>query len=103
MGRAILPGFPGLAAGDPARLVRLRRAAQGQRPGRDVFGDRRAGAHVRAVPDLDRSHELRVAADEGPLPDLRAVFLLAVVVARDDARTDVRFRSDVGVAQVREM
>ncbi len=38
-----------------------------------------------------------------PLADLRAVLLLAVVVARDDARADVRLGADLRVSQVREV
>src|SRR3954468_12173505 len=74
---------------DPALLVGLGRAREGERPGRDVLRNRRAGAHVGSVPDRDGRHELHVAPDEGLLPDPRRMLLLAIVVAGDDARSDV--------------
>ena len=42
--------------------------------------------------DLDRRDQSRVAADERSFADLGGVLLLAVVVAGDGARADVRFR-----------
>src|SRR5512133_3657756 len=83
------PALP-LALGDPAFLVGLRRAREGQGPRRDVLGDGRSGAHVGPVPDGNRRDELHVAADECLLPDSRGVLLLAVVVAGDDTGPDVR-------------
>ena len=61
------------------------------------------GAHVGPVADGHGRDELRVASDEGPLADRRAVLLLAVVVAGDDARADVRAGADLGVAEVGEV
>src|SRR5262249_22380634 len=87
----------------PAVLVHLGLAGQRQSPRRHVLGDGRAGRDVGAVPDRDGGDELYVTADEGLLADPGRVVLLAVVVAGDDARADVRTGAHVGVAEIREV
>src|SRR2546422_10131296 len=88
---SLLLAVAGRVAGD----VLLRDARHGERVGRDVLGDRRAGADDRTVSDRDRRDELDVGADEDVLPDRRPVLREAVVVTRDDARADVRALADV--------
>src|SRR6185437_12237283 len=62
---------------------------EGERVGRHVLGDHRAGADVGARPHRDRRHQLGVRADEGALADVGVVFVEAVVVAEDRAGADV--------------
>ena len=113
IGRVVMLISFGLAAGGcAARCFRrsthpstfvCRDPRDRQRPFRNVFRDRRSGADVSAPAHRHPRDELRVAADEDALADRRLVLLDPVVVAGDDARADVRARSDVRVAQVRQV
>src|SRR3990172_4305932 len=87
----------------PPLLDAPRRAAHGERAGRDVLGDRRAPADVRALADDERRHERRVGADEGAVADPRLVLGPAVVVAGDRAGADVDVLAHGRVAEVREV
>src|SRR5437588_7834667 len=88
---------------DPALDVPLLAGTDGQGARRDRFANCRAAAHVRALADGDRRHELRVAADEGAILDHGLMFFLAVVVARDRSGADVHVRADGRVAEIRQM
>src|SRR5215212_7159401 len=90
---------------DVALLRLLARREARQRVGRNVLGDYRARRDPRAVADLDGGHErtmnprLDVTAYAGAL--LRPI--LVADVGSDVARGDVRPRSDIGVADVRQV
>src|SRR5690606_20568965 len=61
------------------------------------------GAHVGAVSHAHRRHELRIAADEDVATEHGLVLVLAVVIAGDGSRPDVRVFADVRVADVAEV
>src|ERR1044072_6853022 len=73
----------GRLAGLPACLVDLPSPSERERARRHIVGDHRAGADIRPVADLDRRDHRRIAADEGALADVRAVFGHTVVSAED--------------------
>src|SRR5271165_2851411 len=81
-----------------AGLLHLPAARDGERVRRDILGDHAAGGDDRAVADRNRRDERGVRADEGPRPDRSAVLGMAVVIAGDGARADIRPLSDRGVA-----
>src|SRR3989441_11483369 len=86
----------------PAFLHDLVAAADRERAGWNVLGDRRAGADVGALADRERSHEARVGADERVVADPRFVLRDAVVVAGDGAGADVDALAHGRVAHARE-
>ena len=65
-----------------------------------VLGDDRARPDQRAVAHTHRSHQGRIAADEGPFADGGLELVLAVIVAGDGARTDIGARADLGIPQI---
>src|SRR5918999_450904 len=92
-----------LLAIHPARDVRLPATRNSERAWGNVFGNRRAGADVRALPDLHRRDQLRVAANECAVLDDGGVLTLAVVVTRNRAGANVHVGADGGVPEIREM
>src|SRR5689334_2693076 len=88
---------------DPAFFIDLAAAGDGQRFRGNVVGHGRAGGDIGILPDADRSNQLRIRADKGAVFDDRGMLLLPVIVARDDAGSDVDLLSNGGVAQVSEM
>src|SRR5512133_2110983 len=87
----------------PAFLRDLPRPPEGEGARGDGLGHDGARGHVRARADLDGRHEDRVGPDERAVPDAGLVLLLAVVVAGDGARADVRAGAHEGVADVGEV
>src|SRR3546814_4889036 len=53
--------------------------------------------------DPDRRDERAVRPDEGALADLGPIFEIAIIIAGDRARADIRVRADGDVAQIGEM
>src|SRR6202521_407689 len=74
-----------------------------QRTVLNVAHDGGARRDVNVVADLYRRNQLRVASDHAAIADLRDVFVVAVVVDRDDAAADVGLAPDDGVAEVAQM
>ena len=87
---ALYSGFFLAPLRHPAGLVHLTSAAQRERAWRNLFRDHAARADVAVRADLKRRDQGRVAADERTLADAGLVLLLAVVVAGDGARADIR-------------
>src|SRR3954454_8826904 len=85
------------------RDVRLPRAGDAERVGRDVLGDDATRSRVGAIPDFHGGHEGRVDGGLHVGSDRRAVLVLPVVVGGDVAGADVRVLADVGVADVGEV
>ena len=83
--------------------VGLALAGDPEGAGRHVLGDRRVGAGVGAVADVDRRDEGRVDRRADVRADRRAVLAAAVVVGGDGRGAEVRVRPDVGVADVAEV
>src|SRR5882757_3979273 len=73
----------------PARNLALLRAFDGERAGRDVFGDDGARAGVGALAHDHRRDQRRVRTNEGTIADLGAMLVEAVIVARDRTRSDI--------------
>ena len=65
--------------------------------------DTRGGCHISALADFYRRHQGCVASNEGSVLDHRLMFMDAVVVTRDRARSDIHARSDLCVAKVGEV
>ena len=86
--------------GGPAFEVGLAvtRDAEGLRG--HILGDGAACGGVGTVADLDRSHEVGVAADEAVVTDRGAELVLAVVVAGDGAAAEVAVLAHIAVADV---
>src|SRR5208337_3599237 len=59
-----------------------------------VAQDSGARSHVNVVADLDRRHELAVASHHASVPDLAQMFVVAIVVDRDNPASDVGIASD---------
>src|SRR5712692_3422238 len=87
----------------PAGLVHLTAAGNSQSVRRHVFRDCRTCGDVGAITNPDGRHQRGVAADEDFVPDRRRILVEAVVIAGNRTRADVAFRSDLRVAQVREV
>ena len=92
-----------LMLGGPVLLVLLPGPGDGEGHGRDVVGDGGACGDVRTVPDRDGRDEVRVAADEGVIPDGGAVFFRAVIVDRHGAAAEVAVPADIAVTDVGEV
>ncbi len=65
--------------------------------------DHRAGAGERPLANVDRRHQQAAAADEGPVADVRLMFVLPVEIAGDGARADIDPFADGGVTQVADV
>src|SRR5438477_3848137 len=72
-------------------------------PGGDILGHDRPRARVGVVTDLDRRDQRGVDTGVHAVADRRAVLVLAVVVGGYRAGTQVHTRSDIGVADVRQV
>src|SRR5215210_4786039 len=95
-----------VSTGGVSLLVLLLRPGDGERSGRDVFGDDGSRRNPSAIANLDRSNECILDAGPDVGPDRGATFRLAGlmrVVDRDVAGGDVRARADLGVADVRKV
>src|SRR5690242_20147912 len=91
---------------DPAFLCRLPRGKPGQRTGRDIIRDDRAGCNPNVVANLDRCIEDSVHAGPDVAADLRPALRLARLmreVGGDVAGRDVRPFPHLGVAHVRQV
>ena len=84
----------------PAVQIGLALPGDAQRLRGHVFGDGAAGGRVGSVADLDRSHQIGVAADEAVIADGGAELILAVVVAGDGAAAEVAVLAHIAVADV---
>src|SRR5688572_27551038 len=87
----------------PPLLHRLPAPAEGEGVGRHVDGDHRAGADIGVGADGHRRDEGRVGADEGPLPDHRAVLAEPIVIASDGAGADIGAGADGRIAEIGEV
>src|SRR5690606_14520734 len=87
----------------PAWFDQLLGAHHTQFAGSDVAADCAAGRDDGIRADRDRGNQRAVRADEGALADHRPVLEIAVVVAGDRARSDVRSRPHLCVAEVAQM
>ena len=81
----------------------MRDSREGERVGRNVLGDCRSRAHIRAATDADRRDELRIRANEHAVFQHGLVLVDAVVVAGDRAGADVDVRANIGIADVRQV
>src|SRR5712691_6169512 len=70
---------------------------------RNRVRDHATRADVAVLADLERSHQCRIAADEGSRADLGRMLFLAVVVTCNGAGPDVDALSDFRVAQIRQV
>src|SRR5580658_5097583 len=89
--------------GGPARLVGLRRPADGQRIGGNVAGDDAARRRDRAVADRHGCDQRIVGADEDIGADHRAILEEPVVIAGYGAGADIAPGPDLGIAQISQM
>src|SRR5260370_13791170 len=87
----------------PARFVDLATAGDSQSIGGDIFRNCRTRGDVCAIANAHGRDEGSIAADENFIPNRRRILVEAVVIAGNCARTDVAFRSDLRIAQVREV
>src|SRR3546814_17396727 len=58
---------------------------------------------LRARTDRNRRHQRAVRSDEGPLADARTIFEETVVIAGNRARTNIRARPHIGIAEIGQM
>src|SRR5216684_4635790 len=58
---------------------------------------------MNVVTDLDRCNQLRVASDHAAVADSRLMLVVAIVVDRDNAASDVGFAPDHSIAEVAQM
>src|SRR5690242_14750880 len=87
----------------PTRNLALLRAFDGERAGRDVFGDDGTRAGVGALAHFHRRNQRGVRADERAIADLGAMLVEAVIVAGDGTRTDIGAVADRRIAEISEM
>src|SRR5437879_2511462 len=87
----------------PAGFIDLAPAGNSQSIRRHVFRDGRTGSDVGAVAHAHRRDQRRIAADEHFAPDRGGMLMKAVVIAGDRAGADIALRSDLGIAEVREV
>ena len=69
----------------------------------DIGGHRAARGDDRIAADLHRRYQSAVRSDERVIADLGLIFEIAVIVAGDRARADVRAGSHSDVAQIGQM
>src|SRR6266700_3651034 len=91
------------APGRPTLDDALDGALDGERTGRDVLGDGRAGRRLRPIADGEGRNQHGIRSDDGTVPDDRAVLALPVVVDEHRAGADVDVLADLGVADVGEV
>src|SRR6266702_1660502 len=96
---AAAPPAPGRPTLDDA----LDGALDGQRTGRNVLGDGRAGRCLRPITDGEGRNQHGIRSDEGAVTHDGAVLVLAVVVDEHRAGADVDVLADLGVADVGEV
>src|SRR5690606_6723186 len=87
----------------PARLHQLLGTDHTQFACRYIAADCASGSNNGIGADTDRGDQRAVRADEGALADYRLVLEIAVVVAGDRARADVRPGADLGIAEVAQV
>src|ERR1700737_2256347 len=99
-----LLGFLGLGALSfflrPDFLDDLAGPAQGERIGRNIFGDGGCGTDISPFPDANRRHQDAVAADKHAIFNDGFVFVHAVAVAGDGSGADVDAVAHFSVAQI---
>ena len=84
----------------PARFDQLLAPHHSQFSVGHVAADRASRSDDRVRPDRDRGDERGVRADEGAILDDGLVLEIAVVIASDGARPDVRIRADLRIAEI---
>lgn len=84
----------------PAGFFALRMMRHDERAVGYLANNRRPGRDVHIAADFDRRDELRIASDHASVADFREMLLVAVIVHRDDAASDVGVGADGGVAEV---
>src|SRR5208283_2849947 len=84
----------------PAGFLALRMMRHHERAVRYLANNRRARRYIHVAADLYRRDQLRVASDHAAVADLRAMLVVAVIVHRDDAASDVGVVADGGIAEV---
>ncbi len=75
-------------------------APKSQRVSRNIFGNDRTCADIRAIAHAHGRDQRRIAADKNPFADSRGIFVHAVVVARNCAGADIRAGPHARVAQI---
>src|SRR5216683_3050186 len=73
----------------PSGLLALRMRRHDERTVRHVAHDRGTRRDVNVVAELDRRNQLRVASDHAAVADSRLMLVVAIVVDRDNATSDV--------------
>jgi hypothetical protein len=69
----------------------------------DIVGDDRTGAGRGSIANPNGSDQNRVTADERSVADDRLMFVRAIVICGDDARSDVDVVADGDVTEVGEV
>src|SRR5271168_256468 len=86
--------------GHPAGFFALRMMRHHERAVLHLANNRSAGRDVHIAADFHRRDQLRVASDHAAIAYLRVMLIVAVIVHRDDAASDVGVVADGGVAEV---
>src|SRR6185437_14440065 len=87
----------------PSRLDRLTRAAKGQRAGGNRLRDAGGGGDVAIVPHRDWRDQRGIAAHKNAVSDLRRVLIHAIVVAGNDAGSNVAAGTHANIAEIGQM
>src|SRR6266851_1552858 len=87
----------------PSGLLALRMMRHDERAVRHVAHDRGTRRDINVVAKLDRRNQLRVASDHAAVADSRLVLVVAIVVDRDNATSDVGLAPDHSIAEVAQM
>ena len=84
----------------PAGLYQLLRADHTQLSIGDVARHSAPRSHNRVTPDFHRRDQGAVRSNKRALANHGLIFEIAIIVAGDRARTDVRFCADLDIAQI---
>src|SRR6266849_11178508 len=87
----------------PSGLLALRMMRHDERTVRHVAHDGRPRCDVNVVAELDRGNQLRVASDHAAVADSRLMLVVAIVVDRDNATSDVGLAPDHSIAEVAQI
>ena len=71
-----------------------------ERVGLHILCHRTARRDIRAVSDLYRRNQIAVAADKDIVPDLRAIFVRAVIIDKDYAAAQIYTAADIRITDI---